>query len=272
MDGTVKTPMGPVKKQTAFIAGGVAIVGGILYYRHKQATAANTSQVSTSGEIDPATGFPYGSQDDLNALQGQNNTPIVAGSGGGSAAGSTTPGIGFPTNAAWTQAVMTALAQTIQDESGLSVALGKYLTGSYIASGSAEESLVQQAIAVEGQPPVAGPNGYPPAINRNPPASTGGTGTGTGGGSANNDPTLPGPKNLHAVHVDQFGVSLDWDAVPGAIGYKILVDGKQTMNSVVYSAAYVNLPKRKTHYAISILPINVKNRVGHTTGIDITTH
>lgn len=268
LEGTVKTPVGPMKKQTALYVGAAAVVlGGIVYYRHKQA-AANTSQVSTSAEIDPATGYAYGSPDDLAALQQQANTPVVTGGGTG---GSSIPtqGTGFVNNASWSQAVMTTLSSTIQDESGLSAALGKYLTGSYVADGSADESLIQQAIAAEGYPPVSGPNGYPPSINRNPPNSTGGTGS--TGGTTNSDPTLPGPTGLHAVRIDEFGVSLDWNEVPGAIGYKILVNGKQSGNSVVYSNAYVDLPKRKTHYAISVLPINVKNRVGHTTGIDITT-
>jgi hypothetical protein len=57
----------------------------------------------------------------------------------------------------------------VADPSQLSAALGKYITGAYVTND--EQSLIQQAIAVQGHAPVAGPNGYPPSLNRTPPTA-----------------------------------------------------------------------------------------------------
>lgn len=97
------------------------------------------------------------------------------------------------------------------------------------------------------------------------------TGKTTAGSTTSDDPTLPAPKGLKAVRVDQGGVSLDWAPVSGAIGYKIYVSGKQVGNSVVYSNVYTNLPKRNTTYSVSVRAINKKNRVGGTASIKVKT-
>lgn len=102
-------------------------------------------------------------------------------------------------------------------------------------------------------------------------ASSAVTGKTTGGTTTTDDPTLPAPKSLKALRVDQGGVSLDWAPVSGAIGYKIYVSGKQVGNSVVYSNVYTNLPKRNTTYSIGVRAINKKNRVGGTASIKVKT-
>jgi hypothetical protein len=78
--------------------------------------------------------------------------------------------------------------QLVQDTGPLSAAIGRYLAGQSVSDD--DKSLIQQAIAVGGLPPVAGANGFPPSINTAPPSSTGGTTsgklppvTGLGGGS-----------------------------------------------------------------------------------------
>jgi LysM repeat protein len=60
----------------------------------------------------------------------------------------------------------------VVDPAQLSAALGKYITGTYIDPSSAAYSLVQQAISVQDYPPIAGANGYPPAINTHPATTT----------------------------------------------------------------------------------------------------
>jgi len=77
--GTVNLPMiGRVKKGYAIAGFGVTV--GIVfyaYYRHKNSaasTAASTTAADPNANIDPSTGFPYGSPQDVAALAAQNNT------------------------------------------------------------------------------------------------------------------------------------------------------------------------------------------------------
>jgi hypothetical protein len=66
---------------------------------------------------------------------------------------------------------------------------------------------------------------------------------------------LAAPTALKIVRTDQLGVSLDWAPVPGAIGYRLYVNGKQVGAAVVFSQAYVPLPKRKTSYNVGVAAI-----------------
>jgi hypothetical protein len=181
LEGTVKTPLGPMKKKTAMIAGGGAILLiGVVYYRSKKAAAANAAATSAAATtdanqtgIDPATGFAYGSAEDSAALAqmgGIGYTPY--GGGGGGTTGQFPTGVGppFTTNAAWGQYCEQTMGSSGSDS--IAAALGHYLTGSPLQSG--ESTIVDQAIAVGGYPPTAGPNGFPPGLNTSNP-TTGGT-------------------------------------------------------------------------------------------------
>lgn len=97
------------------------------------------------------------------------------------------------------------------------------------------------------------------------------TGKTTGSAGTTTTVTLPAPKGLKAVRVDEGGASLDWQPVTGAIGYKIYVSGKQSGNSVVYSNVYINLPKRHTGYTISVKAINKSNKTGAGASVKVTT-
>lgn len=183
LEGTVKTPFGTVQKKTALlIGGGAVLIVGIGYYRSKKAAAANAAaQTATdatnaandpSAGIDPATGFPYGSAEDAAALaqqQGLSYNPYSP-LGGGSPGGQY-PQVGppFSSNAAWGQYCEQTMGSNGSDT--IAAALGHYLTGSPLQSG--ESTIVDQAIAIAGYPPVAGPNGMPPALNTNNPGPGG---------------------------------------------------------------------------------------------------
>ncbi len=177
LEGTVKTPFGHMQKKTAvLLGGGLTVVAAIAYYRHqKNAQAANAastaSQATTdanAGGIDPATGFPYGSAEDEAALaqqQGLNYSPFGTLGGGGSTGQFPQTGPPFSTNAAWAQFCEQTMGSSGSD--AIAAALGHYLTGSPLQTG--ESTIVDQAIAIGGYPPVAGPNGMPPALNTNNP-------------------------------------------------------------------------------------------------------
>lgn len=94
MPGEVKLPgVGNVKKTYA-VAGGALLLGilGYAYYKHSKSSAAAAAAAAansaaqpatTSQNIDPATGYPYGSPQDLAALQAEAGYGGFTGGGGG---------------------------------------------------------------------------------------------------------------------------------------------------------------------------------------------
>lgn len=169
LDGTIKTPLGPVQKKTALLlGGGVIVIGVIIWYRQKQ--LGDTEVTLPEGEINPATGYAYGSAEDaaaLAALTGYVSPPATPAPGG---SGGYPSNLGFASNGQWVQAVVEYMVgnDLIEEPSQLSSALGKYITGAYVTD--VDVSLIQQAIASQGFPPVASPNGYPPSLNRTNPS------------------------------------------------------------------------------------------------------
>lgn len=174
LEGTVKTPLGPMKKKTAAIAGvgGIAVIG-IVYYRSKQSAAANAAATTTAATdaanqtgIDPATGFPYGSAEDSAMLAQQQGISYNPYGGGGGQQYPGSVGPPFTSNWTWAQFCEQTMGSTGSD--AIAAALGHYLTGAPLQSG--EPTIVDQAIAIGGYPPTAGPNGFPPSLNTdNPP-------------------------------------------------------------------------------------------------------
>lgn len=178
-----------MKKNEAIVAGvGAAALLGIVLYRYQKqqqaaqaaAAAAAAAQApgtgaGTSDEIDPSTGFPYGSAEDASALTtmsgynspvaglGYNDTSYLYG-GGAYYPGSGYPlSSGFTSNAQWSQAAEDYLVNTGGgDANTVGNALGKYITGQPVDA--AGQAIINQAIAFEGYPPVSGPDGYPPSI------------------------------------------------------------------------------------------------------------
>lgn len=178
LSGNVKTPLGEVKKSTALFAGSAVVILAVLYYRsQKQKSAASSAG---SPEIDPATGYAFGSPEDAAALAAQANYTLPGGVGGGGGGGGSV-GTGNPlNNAEWTNSVIQYWKDNdLGDPTLMSAALGVYLAGGVPTT--AQVDLIHQAIAAKGLPPNAGSNGYPPAINTSsgttpPPGGGGGTG------------------------------------------------------------------------------------------------
>lgn len=197
MADTIKLPgFGNVPKPVAFGIGGVALVGGIYFYRNKKQQKDQQASIAQAGgsEIDPATGYPYGSPEDAAALSAQNNYQLPSAGGGygfsgysgGSGSGvfgTGTPG-SFNSNAEWAQYVEAYEINNMGGDSPtVGNAIGKYLTGQPLLD--AQVGIVQSAIAIAGYPPVSGPNGNPPGY------VTGNT------GNPNPTPTpTPSPKDL----------------------------------------------------------------------------
>lgn len=202
MADTISIAGKPVKKRAVGIAAVGTGIFGLLYYKYyknqqasqQAAAAAAAAQTATgtgagsSDQIDPATGFPYGSAEDEAALTSQAGYESPGGYGIYNTTGypyesnyypngNTIPGTGMTTNAQWAQAAESYLVNTTgADPNTVGNALGKYITGQPVDP-DAQQPIIEQAIAFEGYPPQSGPNGYPPAIQTAPasPPPTGGT-------------------------------------------------------------------------------------------------
>lgn len=208
MAGQVKLPgVGPVSTRALMIGGvSAAAVMAIVWYRRKTAAAAAASTAPASASTDTTGTY------DPNAVGYDPNA--AGGTGGYFVPDSSTQGP-MTTNAQWTQAAMTALAN-VADPTALAAALGAYLTGAAVTQD--QTTLIDEAIAAEGYPPVAGPNGYPPAIHTQ--ASTGqsqGGGITGGGGTA----TKLSPPAARVDSVTRTSAHLSWAPVTGATGYRL---------------------------------------------------
>ena len=213
------------------VAGGsAAAIGYVLWRRHKAGTAAaavsaspaaaatagdpyppdgTTGNPSDPNSVDPETGLTYGDEQlDGGGFGGSGfgafGFPGAGGGGGGGGGGGAGGGPPFTTNAAWATYAEQQLAGIV-DPTALSAALGVYLTGR--PASSDQVSLIDQAIAIAGYPPTAGPGNNPPGIVQ---------GGGGGGGSAVNPVT-----GLHQTQVGYTGADIAWTASQGATGYTV---------------------------------------------------
>jgi hypothetical protein len=257
LDGTIKTPIGTVEKKTALIlGGGVVVLGIIVWYRQKQMDTS--SGTIPEAEINPATGYPYGSAEDAAALAAQNAyvSPPANGGGGGTSTYPTTNG--YTSNSQWVQGVIEYMVghDLIDEPAQLSAALGKYIIGAYVTD--TENSLIQQAIAVQDFPPVSGPNGYPPSVNKTPPNGAPTTTTG--------EPAAP---HLHHVTTQRTSAILQWNPAANAAKYIVYQSGGKTVASNVTGTSYtVTGLKADTSYSFSVASVNsAGKRSGKTSNV-----
>lgn len=181
--------------KSALYAGGVVGVGLGIYVYVKHKSNKNTAASTVAGQ--PGYGYGYGGYGYSNPpIGGAATTPYEYGYGqygygyygyGGEFAGlggygSSTPPYAAPsvatTNAGWAQAAESYLSGT-GGANAVTVgdALGKYITGQSLTAN--QQSLVEEAIAFEGYPPVPGANNYPPNMHSVGTTGQGGT-TGAG--------------------------------------------------------------------------------------------
>ena len=167
------------KSKKLYLIGGAIGVGvvGIIYLRSRNG-GGSSSAAADSGNIDPSTGFPYGSAQDEAALAAsgtgseidpatgypygspQDNAALAAegGTGGGFGFGGVpftpapTGGTGAPqTNAEWSEAVEQSLTAIGYNAQAVAVAVGKYLGKLPLTPEQA--TIIQVALAEDGNPP-----------------------------------------------------------------------------------------------------------------------
>jgi PASTA domain len=197
----VKVPLlGTVNKGTAVGVGigGFTLAGYFVYREVKKmkaqsaAAAAAQSQVTASGYgYGMASGYGYGAYP--YGFYGYGEAPPYGygASGGFNATGyygygvpPTSQAVANTTNAQWAQAAINQLSGEGYDPQAVSAALGAYELGQPVTS--AQQTIIQAAIGIEGDPPQSGSGGYPPAIH-----VQGTPGGGTGGGQTNTTVTVP---------------------------------------------------------------------------------
>lgn len=238
--GTVKVPLiGTHPKKQIYMLGGVAVaVVGVAYYRSKKA-ASTAVPATTTDQIDPATGFTYGSPEDSAALaqQASYNSPGGAGGGNGTGVGGGGGSLGSgPTstivdNSSWSQAASQYLVGVVGlDGPTVSSALGAYISAAPLTD--AQVSIVQQAIAAVGYPPTPGTAGNPPGYVTVTTPPTGGN---TTGGTTVTKKPLARPTLAIKKHVTG-STDLVWTNIPNAYIYQIYLNGKSHQFSGLPSA------------------------------------
>lgn len=244
--------IGGVKKE--YVYAGVAVGGVILvvvYMRSRQQSAAANSALVTdpSGNqcaaLSPTSGYCPGTPEDL-AYQGTGVNGTLEGTNAASYVGgqiigydqygnpiyssnsqqSGVPGA-FTNNAQWSQAALQEIAdlEPNADSGVVAAALGVYINGQ--PATPAQVSIIQQAIALEGMPPVGGTNGNPPGIVTAPVTSGGGPGGGTGGGTGGGNVTVPNvvKDTVNAAHAElqKAGLTFNTDTAQDKPGFERIV-------------------------------------------------
>jgi len=169
--GTVRLPgFGPVNKKTLIVA--TVVGGGVLAYvwvRRAQKASLGTGTPAagaTDPNLDPATGFDYGTPQDLAAQGGsQGFDPFALDSGlglGGAAGAAPAPVPAAPapvtTNAEWEQECIANLQDGGVSQATVSNAesgLPRYLA--HLTLNDQQATAVQLAVGLTGQPPSGGP-------------------------------------------------------------------------------------------------------------------
>jgi hypothetical protein len=199
-------------KKGYVIAGGLVVVAAVGYgwWRNRQAAAAGPAAAdgSDTGAGDTSAD-DTGDDDELDALEGEledggDGYGSLYGYDGDYPLGTTTgtPG-SYTSNAQWAQAAEASMGSDGSD--AIAAALGKYITGQ--PATAAQQQYIEEAIAAQGYPPVAGDGGYPPSIRR----------------QAGTTATKPehAPAGLHSAPRTTTA-TVKWDAVTGAASYRLV--------------------------------------------------
>lgn len=218
-----------VRKKTATPAATTTAVAG----SGNEPGTEGTDPAGNTGLIDPATGYVYGTPEDLAALGQQNESST--GSSGGTSTTQT-----YTTNAAWEDAAINYLVGLGTDPVEANSAIAAYLTSQTLTT--TQQAEVNEAIQALGAPPQPpSPASSTPVVN--PPG-------GGGGPYAANPPT-----GLAVTGTTSTTISLKWNASKGATGYTIkYTPAGQAAQTLTTTQPQVTLSglKPQTAYAISV--------------------
>ncbi len=283
---TPEAPSGGTKSATAFLTKKVgplpvwvwmaAAIGVYLWYSHQQAASTasasavpnqQTDPAGNIGTIDPATGYVYGTPEDLAALAANNSGSTGSGSAGQNA---TTGGQTYADNNSWGIAAVNYLVGLGIDATTANQAIQQYLASQTLTS--AQQGDVNLAIQALGPPPT-----LPGPTTGNPsPITGGGGGSGSGGGGGSTTvrvPNLVGDDVVNASSACQSaGLKLSPE-VPAVAGETHVVTGQTpTAGSTAATGSTVKITYKTTGKATGTTgKTAAKVRVPSVVGKDVTT-
>lgn len=210
----LKQKVGPLPLYVWLVAG-VAIWW---YFSRKNAVSSGTGAPNQQtdpagniGAIDPATGYVYGTPEDLAALASNNagTGGDTSGSGGSGGSGSTVGGQ-YPDDEAWGRAAINYLVGLGIDPATANEAIQQFLAGQTLTT--AQQGDVNEAIQALGAPPQPpGPTGTAP-----PPVVTPPPGPSPGAVMADNPPS-----GLAVTSKGSTSIGLKWNSTKNATGYTV---------------------------------------------------
>lgn len=222
--GTVSLGGHKVKKSTAYAAAIAAVlVIAVAIYRKQEAAKAAAAAPATGAApsftdpagnqcaaADPSTGYCPGTPEDISAQEQLSASSADYGYGGGIGSGGGVTSLGgtgtssvpvFTDNGSWAQYVEQMLGSNGSD--AIAAAIAKYLSGQSVTS--AQQTTIEQAIAIANNPPVSGSGGYPPSIHL-----ASGTTPPTGTGYTWKTVSAPGTEDLAAMQDSVSSTLVTW--------------------------------------------------------------
>jgi hypothetical protein len=201
------------------------------------------SNTSDPYSMDPATGQTYGNEGTTGTSAG-----VTTGTGGPP----------FTTNAQWSQYVIQYFtADNFSDLAGMTTAIGNYLAGQAVTS--LQQGYINDATAIAGQPPVAGPGNYPPSIRTSgSTASPTGPTSGAPATAAATAAAAPTVTQGKAIDVTTATAMVAWTGT-GASQWQLTITGPGPING---KTSIVNVPagtygglEANHNYEVSVQPL-----------------
>lgn len=180
---------------------------GIYWYMKKRggaATGAQTDPAGNTGQINPRTGYVYGSPEDQ-AAQASNGAGTGLGTESGTSGGSTVAGV-YADNTAWASAAINYLVSIGEDAVSSNSAITQYLASQPLTTN--QQALVNLAIQRIGGPPQPPQPGTAPPPVVTPPSP--------GQVYATNPPT-----GLAVAPASSTSLNVKWNRQSNAQGYTI---------------------------------------------------
>jgi hypothetical protein len=165
----------------------------------------------------------------------------------------------FSTNAQWSQYVLSYFSTNgFADLAGMTDAIGLYLNGGEV--NVTQHGYINDATAIGGSPPVAGPGNYPPSIRLSGSTSTTGA-----------TPTVSGG---HVVSVNNNDAAVAWTGT-NATSYRVTITGPGPLNgrvsTVKVAEASFSGMEAGHNYTVTVVPVGANGKTGKSGAITVKT-